>query len=127
MPALVSRHAIEDAKGLEGRRGYRPAVQHGGNISSQRLKSSPVEPSDLLPQNGRRGLGQDAGLGVMRQGRDVAILEPEIHGDPVAASRVVGGRRPVRRIEPSSAGGVGGQAQQFLAVKGIAHVSRRAR
>ncbi len=127
MPALVSRHAVEDAISLVGWRGYRPAVQHGGNISSQRLKSSPVEPPGLLPQNGRRGLGQDAGLGVMRQGRDAAILKPDIHGDPVTASRIAGGCGPVRRFEPSGAGGIGGETQQFLAVKGIAHVSWRAR
>ena len=54
----------------------------------------------------------------MGQGRDAAILQPDVHRHPVPAGRIVCRGGAVRAFQAPRSGRVGGQPQQFLAVDG---------
>ena len=75
----------------------------------------------IASENGSRGLGKDAGAGLVCQGQDPSFCQHYVHQDPIAASRIMRLTVMIGLSQPACTVGICGKAQEATLVKWIAH------
>ena len=101
MPALHATHGREH---LELRpRECSTVLQRRADLAARALQDIELPVRCLLGDQDRGGLAQQASPDDVSNPRNPTVAaEPDIEGHPIAAERIVGGRRSVRQLQPAA-------------------------
>lgn len=122
MTALVSGDNIEQFKFFPFRCiGNGASLQHGMQISPCFQNILKGFSDGMLPDHGGGCLTEHAGAVMMLQLGDIALIHPDLQGDPVAAGGIVRRFFRIWIINSAIASGISGKPQQTLLIKFINH------
>ena len=116
MPPGMAGHPFKHL--IAGRRRFL-ALQHGAQAVCQRRQTGCVPADRRARQQRRRSLGEDTGAGIVDEGSDPSILQPQFHLYPVTTGRIVGASAGVGSWHVPGPISVGYQPQQITAIEGV--------